>query len=211
MAIELPSPLINEIMSLAGIFVFAISGAVAGIRRQCDIFGVLVLAVTASLFGGIARDVLLGALPPANLQSWEYLAAAGAAAVVSFYFYPLVSRLDNPVEIFDAIGLGVFTVIGTEKALFYGLNAPWAIVLGVITAIGGGIARDVLLGQMPIVLRAEIYATAALLGSAIVAVCYRMLPQIPSDYALAAGAAVCTTLRLLALHYRWHINISPPS
>ncbi len=205
-----PSPdYFTHFLTLAGIFVFSTSGAVAGIRRQADLFGVVVLAITASLSGGIFRDILLGYLPPANLRSWDTLAAAGLGAIVTFYFYPVVNRLNNPVEIFDAIGLGAFSVIGAEKGLIYGLDAPWAVVMGVVTAVGGGVARDVLLGQMPIILRTEIYATAAIVGSVIVIISYE-LPEISDTAGMICGAVACTAIRLFALRYRWHISITPP-
>ncbi len=197
-------------ITVGGTFVFAISGAVAGIKRQLDLFGVLVLGMAASCSGGIIRDVLIGALPPASVADWRIAASAFGGALFSFYFFSLVNRLNNPVEIFDAVGLGIFTVIGTSKALLYGINPIWAVLLGVITGVGGGVVRDMLLAQIPIILRAEIYATAAIIGAAIVVIGDTLL-HLPKEPVMAVGALACTILRLLAMHYRWHIPIQPPS
>ena len=193
----------------AGIFVFAISGAVAGIRRKADLFGIAVLAFAASCCGGILRDILIGSLPPENIRSWEPLAVSFAAAVATVIFHPLLAgKLNNPVQVFDAFGLGLFTVIGAEKALFFGIGPVWAMLLGMITGIGGGMVRDILLAHVPQVLRTEIYATASLAGAAI-AVGGRIWPVIPIAWSMILGAAVCITLRCLALRYKWQVPALP--
>ena len=201
--------LLLAVFNYAGIFVFAISGAVAGIKRRADMFGVAVLAFAAACCGGIVRDVLIGALPPENILSWQPLAVSFAAAVTTMVLYPLLAeKLSNPVQVFDAFGLGLFTVIGAEKALLFGIGPLWAMLLGVITAIGGGMVRDILLARVPGVLRTEIYATASLAG-AVIAVGGRLWPVVPPSYSMILGAVVCTTLRCLAIKYKWQVPVLP--
>src|SRR5690606_18733556 len=155
------------VLDLCGTFAFAVSGATAGVRRRLDLFGVLVLSFAASTFGGISRDVLIGATPPAAFQDWRYLAVAMAAGVITFYWSTLVERLRNPVRMLDAVGLAFFAVAGTHKALVFGLSPVMAALMGMLTGIGGGMARDILLAEVPAVLRSDLYAVAALAGSAI--------------------------------------------
>jgi uncharacterized membrane protein YeiH len=175
----------------------------AGIRRRLDVFGVLVLAAAASTFGGIARDVLIGATPPAALVDWRYLATAVAAGLVAFYWSGFIEKLRNPVRLMDAIGLAFFAVAGTQKALDFGLSPVMAALLGMLTGIGGGIARDVLLAEVPVVLRSELYAVAALAGAAIVAGGYVL--DIPALVTAFCGGLVCFALRMLALRRGWHL------
>ena len=155
-----------DAMDLGATFVFAISGATRGVRRRLDLFGVLVIAWAAAVTGGIARDLMIGAVPPAAIADWRYLAAAVAAGLLGFFASDLIGRLKTPVLLFDAAGLCLFAVTGTQKALAYGLHPAMAAILGMITCIGGGVARDLLTLQVPTVLRAELYAVAALAGAA---------------------------------------------
>jgi uncharacterized membrane protein YeiH len=196
------------VLDLVGTFVFALSGATAGVQRRLDIFGVLVVSFVAGNCGGIIRDLLIGAVPPGAISDWRYLAAAVAAGALTFVGYPVVNRLSSPVLLFDAAGLALFAVSGTEKALAFGLNPVMAALLGMLTGIGGGIVRDVLLSEIPVVLRADLYAVAALAGAAIVAVGH-MLP-VPSAGAMTVGAAVCFGLRLMALRRGWHLPSARP-
>ena len=146
------------LLDLTGTFVFALSGALAGVRRQLDLFGVLVLSFAAGNSGGITRDVLIGAIPPGALNDWRYLGVSLFAGVITFYFSPLIVRMSNLVLLFDAAGLALFAVSGASKAVAYGLNPVMAITLGMVTGIGGGMMRDLLLAEIPTVLRAELYA-----------------------------------------------------
>jgi uncharacterized membrane protein YeiH len=189
------------ILDLAGIFVFAISGALVGVRRGFDIFGVLVLAGATGLGGGFLRDVLIGAVPPAALTDWRYLAAPVVAGLVTFAFHPAVGRMERLFMVFDAFGLALFCVTGAQKALHYNLDPVPAALLGMVTAIGGGIIRDVLAGRPPEVFRGELYATPALAG-AVVVVVLDQLDQ-PSAVVAVAGAGVCLVWRLLALRLHW--------
>lgn len=190
-----------------GIFVFAISGAIAAMRKQADLFGVAVLAIVAACCGGIIRDVLIGALPPDNLRVWQPVAISLCSAAVSIAFYPYIEKqFNNPVLVFDALGLGLFTVLGVEKALFFGMGPLWAVLLGITTAVGGGMVRDMLLAQIPQILQKEIYATASLVGG-IITVSGHLWPVFPTMYTMTLGAVACTSLRLLALRYKWKVPV----
>jgi uncharacterized membrane protein YeiH len=194
-------------LDLLGTFVFAISGATLGVRKQLDLFGVLVLSLAAAVSGGIARDVLIGATPPAALASWHYIAVSCAAGLLTFYRGRDIERLRNPVQLFDAIGLGLFAVTGTAKALAAGLNPVAAMLLGMLTGIGGGIARDILAARIPVVLQADLYAVAALAGAAVVVAGERLgLPQAP---VLATGAVLVFVLRFLAIRRGWRLPVAP--
>lgn len=191
------------VLDFVGTFVFALSGAVAAVRRDLDLFGVLVLSFVAASTGGIVRDVLIGAVPPAMLVNWAYLSIAVFAGLLTFCRPSLVGKLRSPVQLFDAAGLALFAVTGAQKALLYGLDAPMAALLGMLTGIGGGMARDVLLREIPTVLRADLYAVAALAGASIVVI--GEVVGMPSAATTLAGALVCLGLRLGSLYRGWHL------
>jgi uncharacterized membrane protein YeiH len=194
-------------LDLLGTFVFAISGATLGVRKRLDLFGVLVLSFAAAVSGGIARDVLIGATPPAALSNWHYIAVSCAAGLATFFRSGDVERLRNPVQLFDAVGLGLFAVTGATKALAAGLNPVSAMLLGMLTGIGGGIARDILAARIPVVLQADLYAVAALAGAAVVVAGERLgLPQAP---VLATGALLVFVLRFLAIRRGWRLPVAP--
>lgn len=196
-------------VDLLGTFVFALSGALLAVRRNFDVFGVAVLALAAALGGGVIRDVLIGAVPPVALVDGRYGVAALVAGAIGFVAYRPLERLGPAVRVFDAVGLGFFTVAGTSKALSAGLRPFAAIVLGVVTGIGGGIIRDLLAGEVPLVLRREIYAVAALVGAAVVAAA-----EITGRYGpVAAGIAVATVfaIRMIAIARRWNAPRPPVS
>lgn len=192
-----------HVLDLVGTFAFAITGAMAGVRRQFDFFGVLVLAVVTAVAGGITRDVLIGAVPPAALVRWEYLALALLAGVLTLRFHAVLARLNHPVLVFDAAGLATFAVVGTEKALAYGVIWPMAAVLGMVSAIGGGMLRDMLSARVPVVLHAEIYAVAALAGALVVAI--GSLLSWPAELFIATGAVLSFALRLAGIHRGWKL------
>ena len=198
-----PANLLVMALDLIGTFVFAISGAMLGIRQGMDLFGILVLAFVTAVFGGILRDLLIGAIPPAAVGSWYYLALAVTAGLLAFWCHELLARLQQPVLFFDAAGLGIFAVAGTQKALDYGLNWPMAAVLGMISGIGGGMVRDVLAAQTPVVLRSDIYAVAALAGGLVVVAGSYL--GLPSTSVTLAGAALCVFLRIMALYRGWKL------
>lgn len=194
------------LLDFLGTFAFAISGALVAVRHRLDLFGVLVLSFAAATAGGITRDVLLGATPPVALVDWRYLAVSVLAGITTFYWHEQVERLRNPVQLSDAVGLGLFAVVGASKALTAGVGPVGAVLLGVLTGVGGGIARDVLVAQVPAVLHRELYAVAALAG-AIVFVAGREigLPQAP---AAVAGAALCFGVRWLAIRRGWRLPVA---
>lgn len=175
----------------------------AGIRRRLDVFGILVVAIAAATFGGIARDLLIGAVPPAALVDWRYFAVALAAGLVAFFWCALIEKLHHPVRLLDAVGLAFFAVAGTEKALVFGLSPAMAALLGVVTAVGGGIVRDILLAEIPAVLRSDLYAVAALLAGAIVAV--GNVLEMPAVFSAVVGGLACLGLRVMAIERDWHL------
>ncbi|MEX3815651.1 trimeric intracellular cation channel family protein [Paraburkholderia sp. BR13439] len=196
---------VYTILDLIGTFVFAISGAVAARQRRLDLFGIVVIAFMVASGGGIVRDVCIGAIPPAGLSNWRYLATALAASAVTILAYPQVRRLRQPVLFFDAIGLGLFAVSGAQKALTYGHNAELAILLGVVSAVGGGVMRDVVLSRVPAILEREIYASAALFGAAV---------QVGFSYAGWTdwwtpwfATLACMLVRLASLRYGWRLPV----
>lgn len=192
-------------LDLVGTFVFALSGAVAGVRGRLDVFGVIVLSFVAGNAGGVLRDLLIGAVPPPAIGDWRYQVVSLLAGLLTFWAYPTVRRLRDAVLFFDAIGLAVFAVSGTLKALAFGANPLAAVVLGMVTGIGGGMLRDLLLSEVPTVLRVELYAVAALAGAAVVAVGTQLLvPVVP---VAVTGAAVCFGLRLIAIRRGWELPV----
>jgi uncharacterized membrane protein YeiH len=195
-----------HLLDLVGTFVFAISGAVAAVNRRLDIFGILVLSFVAGNFGGITRDLLIGAVPPAALTSERYLLVSLLAGLITFFRYAGVNRLRAPVLYFDAAGLSLFAVTGAQKAIEFGLHPVMAALLGMLTGIGGGMMRDLLLTEIPQVLRSDLYAVAALAGAAVV-VAGHMLGFSYGPMALV-GAALCFGLRFMAIRHRWHLPVA---
>src|SRR5690348_11793988 len=190
------------VIDLAGTFVFALSGAFAGVERRLDLFGVLVLSFAAATFGGITRDVLIGAVPPAAISDWRYLAVSLAAGLITFYWYADVNRWRSPVLLFDGAGLAFFAVSGAQKAIGFGLSPVMAALMGMLTGIGGGMTRDVLLAQVPIVLRADLYAVAALAGAT--AVVLGDVAGVTPTVATIVGVVLCFGLRLMGIRRGWH-------
>ena len=188
-------------LDLAGTAVFAISGAAVGIRNRLDVFGVCVLAFVAGNAGGMLRDVLIGAVPPVALVGWQYVAVSILAGTVTFAWHPRLERLHTPILIFDAAGLGLFSVSGTQKALAFGLNPLIAALLGMLTGIGGGMLRDVLVREIPTVLRKDLYALAGLAGAAVVVA--GPLLHLPPTAATIGGATLCFAVRLEAIRRGW--------
>jgi uncharacterized membrane protein YeiH len=194
--------LVLEVLDLTGIFVFAISGGLVGVRKGLDVFGVLVLAGATGLGGGFLRDLLIGDVPPAALADWRYLAVPVVAGLVTFWFHPALGRMERLVTVFDAFGLGLFCVAGALKALDHGLGPVPAALMGAVTAVGGGVLRDLLAGRVPVVLRSELYATPALVGAALaVAGAGTAMPT--WTFAISA-AAFATTWRLISVWRGWN-------
>jgi uncharacterized membrane protein YeiH len=177
------------VLDLVGTFVFAISGATAAVTRRLDLFGTLVLSFVAGNVGGITRDVLIGSVPPAAISDWRYLAVSIFAGLITFYWSSAVQKLSSPVLVFDAAGLALFAVSGAQKALAFGLNPVMAALLGMLTGVGGGMARDLLVAEIPTVLRADIYAVSALAGAAVVVI--GKILDIPPAATAIVGALLC--------------------
>lgn len=189
---------------IAGTLVFAVEGAMAAVDGNLDLIGIVVLAFCTALGGGIIRDVLLGALPPAALRDWRYPAIPIGAALLVFFLHRNVRAIPVPaIQVLDAAGLSLFAIAGTIKAMLHKMNPLVAVMLGTITGVGGGTIRDVLLNQVPNVLRFEIYATAALAGSAAMIATRRL--RLPSNLGAAIGAGVCFFLRILGLWRHWNL------
>jgi len=199
------SPTLILVLNLAGTFVFGLSGGLAAVRAKLDLFGVVVLAAVVGLAGGITRDVLIGT-PPATFRDWRYLAATAAAGLVCFFAGRALERAERSVMIFDALGLGLFAVTGATKALQFGLGPLQAVLLGTITGVGGGMLRDVLLRQVPTVLREGLYAIPALLGASVLVVAQ----EAGATNALfpVLGVVVCVVVRVFGLRYE--VNVPTP-
>jgi uncharacterized membrane protein YeiH len=195
-----------SLLDLVGTFAFALSGALVAVRHRLDLFGVLVLSFAAATAGGILRDLLLGALPPVSLVDWRYLAVSISAGLLTFARHAQVERMRNPVQFFDAVGLGLFAVLGASKALASGIGPVGAVLLGILSGVGGGIARDVLVAQVPGVLRRELYAVAALVGALVVVAGDAL--ALPAAPVAVAGAVSCFVLRWQAIRRGWQLPVS---
>ena len=194
------------VLDLTGTFVFAISGAMLGVQRRLDMFGVLFLSFVASSAGGITRDLLIGAVPPAAIADWRYLAVAVGAGLVTFIAYLLMTRLHTAILVFDAGGLALFAVAGAQKALAFGINPVMAALLGMLTGIGGGVVRDLLVARTPPVLERGLYAVPALVGAVLVVFGHRLnWPVVPTA---VTAAVVCFAIRLLAIRLGWNLPVA---
>jgi len=196
------------VADLIGVAVFAASGASAAVAKRLDLFGVGFVGFVAALGGGILRDLVIGAVPPLAFSDWRYAVTAVSASVAVFYLHPQLNRLRRTVLLLDAAGLGLFTVLGTIKALDAGLPAVGACLIGMLTGIGGGLARDLLTGEIPVVLQRDIYAVVALGGAAAVTLLNWL--DLAGPVPLASAAAAMTGVRLLALYRRWSAPVAVP-
>ena len=189
------------VIELVGIFVFAISGALVAVRKNLDVFGVIVLAGATGLGGGFLRDVLIDATPPAALADWRFLLVPVVAGLLTFFYHPSAGRLERVIDVFDAAGLGLFCVTGALKALEHGLGPVPSALMGMLTGVGGGILRDLLAGRVPVIFSGELYATPALVGAAWVVVVDHL--QAPVLLVALPGIVICFGLRVLALRRGW--------
>ncbi|MFF2962890.1 trimeric intracellular cation channel family protein [Streptomyces sp. NPDC057963] len=200
---ELFTPSVQHALDIAGIFVFAISGALLAVRKNFDVFGIAVLAEVTALGGGLFRDIVIGAVPPAAFTDLGYFTTPLLAAGLVFFLHPHVERIQVGVNVFDAAGLGLFCVTGTVKAYGYGLGLTASAALGLATAVGGGVLRDVLANEVPSLLRwdRDLYAVPAIVGAAMIVLCIRF----DALNAFTSGTAVIMAfaLRLLAMRYHW--------
>ncbi len=191
------------ILDLTGTAAFAISGALAGVRRQMDLLGIMVLGIVTAIGGGTLRDILLGDTPPFCLKDETYLYVSIIFALITFFTHHVVDRYSNALLYFDAIGLGTFVVIGTGKALDFNTGFVGAIIMGMMTATAGGMIRDILSGQVPLILKKEVYATACLAGG----ILFFILTQlgVPRTATMLLSALLVVALRLLAIRHNWSL------
>jgi uncharacterized membrane protein YeiH len=207
----MPNPLLRYnprrlllVADLAGTLIFGIEGATAAVSGNLDFLGIMVLAFSTALAGGIIRDLLIGAVPPASLRDWRYPATAFTGGLLVFFLYRFLLRIPANVMIdLDAMGLALFAVAGTEKALEYELSPFIAVLLGTITAVGGGTIRDIFLAQVPRVLNSDVYATAALVGAIVLVACRKA--KVPPVWAAILGGAVCFLVRVIAVSHHWNL------
>jgi uncharacterized membrane protein YeiH len=207
----MPNPLLRYnprrlllVADLAGTLIFGIEGATAAVSGNLDFLGIMVLAFSTALVGGIIRDLLIGAVPPASLRDWRYPATAFTGGLIVFFLYRFLLRIPPNVMIdLDAMGLALFAVAGTEKALEYELSPFIAVLLGTITAVGGGTIRDIFLAQVPRVLNSDVYATAALVGATVLVACRKA--KVPPIWAAILGGAVCFLVRVIAVSHHWNL------
>lgn len=196
-----------DVLDWVGTLAFAFSGGLLGVQKRFDLFGVLFLSFVVAVVGGMLRDVLIGAVPPVAITDLHYFIISICGGLLTFYWYPKVATMQRTILLFDAIGLALFAVIGAQKAIDHGINPLMAAILGMITGIGGGMTRDVLAGDVPFVLRGDLYAVAALAAGAVVSIGYVLgvAPSVP----MLLGAALCVFLRLMAIFRGWRAPISP--
>ncbi|WP_166980160.1 trimeric intracellular cation channel family protein [Paramicrobacterium fandaimingii] len=193
------------ILDLTGTFAFALNGALTAIRAvRVDIVGVIALGMITAMGGGVIRDVMLN-LSPATFQDWRYLAVAAVGALIAFAFGNSLVRLSTPIEVLDAVGLSFFAITGAIKAIEFGLGPAQAIILGTITAVGGGTLRDALLGRVPSVLSDGLYAVPAFIGAglAVIASLFGLYGPVTA----VVAAAVCFLIRILGLHFGWNAPV----
>jgi uncharacterized membrane protein YeiH len=194
-------------LDLFGVAVFAITGSLAAGKKQMDLFGVVVLALATALGGGTLRDLILGAYPVFWISDPTYIFVGTAVALSIFVLARFLRPPAKTLKFADAFGLAVFTVVGAEKALSLGVPGSIGVIMGVVTGVAGGIIRDILAGEIPLVLKAEIYATASLCGAVIFAVLTHYVPSMP--FPALAAIAVVLVLRLAAIHWKLSLPVFP--
>ena len=192
------------VFDLVGTLVFALEGAMRAIRGDLDFLGLLVLAFVTAVGGGIIRDLLIGATPPAAIRDWRYFGIAILGATATSVFYQWVQAIPDQLMVtLDAAGLALFAVAGVEKALDYQMHPVMAVVMGGITGVGGGTVRDLLLAQVPSVLRKDVYASAALAGGVVMVLLLKA--KLPRAIAMVGGGCACFLLRMVAVARHWNL------
>lgn len=188
---------------LAGTFVFAISGALTAIQRKLDIFGSSVIALVTALGGGTLRDILIGRQPVGWLLDNNYLLIIAAGIAISYVFGQRVQKLRRTLFLFDTIGIGLYTILGLERTLGLGLSMPIAVIMGTVSAVFGGVIRDVLCNEVPLIFRKEIYATACIAGGILFLILTAF--HMERDWAMLSTVFFIIILRTLAVKYKWHL------
>jgi len=191
------------LLDLLGVFVFALSGGLEAAKYKLDILGVFVLAVATGVGGGIMRDLLLGATPPAVFMNETYLLVCLFAGLVVIFFAGRVGHYFHWIKIADAVGLGLFAAIGASKAMDYGLGWVGVLMISTLSAAGGGLIRDLLVREIPMILRAEIYAIAAVIGGVSMLLCDQLM--LSTHLSIFISASVATSVRLAAIRYKWSL------
>lgn len=191
------------VLELVGVVAFAASGALVGVTKRLDLFGVSLIGVFTAIGGGVLRDVLLGITPPTSLTTWKYFTTALVTSVVVFYAHAAVRRLRREILALDALGMGLFASSGATIALDVGASNQAAMLIGATAAIGGGVLRDILVNEVPLLLHRDLYAIPALIGSSVVVAC--AAAGLGSNVGLVVGTASASLLRLLALWRKWNL------
>lgn len=197
------------IFNIVGVFVFAISGVLTAIDNDFDVVGSIVIGMVTAVGGGTLRDILIGETPVAWMKDVNYLWAILLAVLVSYLFKKYILKLRRGMFLFDSIGIGLFTILGMQKALEFGLQTPFALLLGVMSAVVGGIVRDILTNVVPLIFRREIYATACLVGGLVFLVLIRF-----SDFLyinMAISMFVVFIIRYFSVKNNWSLKIEPRS
>lgn len=196
------------VVDLVGTFVFAVEGGMAAVAGDLDLLGLMALSFVTALGGGIMRDMLIGAIPPNSIRDWRYGTVALSGGVAVFFFSEFFHGVHPTVMTsLDAAGLALFAVAGAAKALEYGLSPFIAVLMGGITGVGGGVVRDVLLAQVPTVLRADVYATAAIAGAAVMVAGLKL--RFPRALMMSLGGVVCFLLRMVSVWRHWNLPRVP--
>ncbi len=191
-------------IDLVGTALFAAEGASTAAQAKLDVLGMLVLAFVTALGGGILRDLLIGDVPPSSIRNWNYAAVALASGAAVFVLRAYSTGINHWLVVtLDAAGLSFFAIAGATKALEFRLHPLLATMMGGITGVGGGTIRDLLIGQVPKVLRSDVYAAAALFGAALTILCLKV--KVNAVVANVAGIAGCFGLRMLAVYHHWNL------
>lgn len=189
---------------LAGTAVFAIEGAVSAMRAGLDLLGVMVIAFIVALGGGVTRDLLIGATPPNAIRDWRYPVLAFAMGLLAFVFHTQVLNLsESLLTLLDTAGLALFAIAGAQKALNFGISPFVSMLMGTITGVGGGVIRDIVLARIPMVLQADLYASSAFSGAAVLIIARRL--GVPPVTAALLAAAACIALRLASVTWGWQL------
>lgn len=191
------------VIDLIGTFVFAISGMLTAGKQKLDLFGAAVIAFVTAVGGGTLRDMMIGSQPVGWLVDTNYLLVIGITIPISFFFRQYIQRLRRTMFLFDSIGIGLFTILGVEKTLEFGLSPAVAVIMGIVSAVFGGVVRDVLCGIVPLIFRSQIYATACFLGASL----YLILREFNINYDLTMSITILfiITLRILAVKKDWSL------
>lgn len=192
---------VGEILNICGTFSFAVSGAFAAMQKRLDMFGVLIIAFATAVGGGTLRDILIGDTPVSWLKNANYSLLILITAIASMVFWKKIKSLKITLFLFDSLGLGFFTIVGLQKGLAYDLHPGVCVALGTVTGCFGGIIRDILLNNIPLIFRKEIYATACIIGGVV----YLLLDYFGVDAALVKliSVTVVFLIRIVAVKYNF--------